>query len=249
MALQSATVVQDLGLNASVSLLLLPPSPLPPSPSRARDRLYNVMAEQTHGVDCGDRMFLLRMHDDRATYELIQCADLRTEARAVLASESARLHAAAAVDVVTDEQKVEMARSVGEAIVVSSDDRQRPTLDGEIKNSVARFPSYSGGGDSLDAATPHRLARLDYVGCCSQCGGSEGHCRECGVCYCEDCTPHGCKGDVSSVAVSSVVPTHASDTRAAGRRDSSRQRAYGISIRQAARQLTRNARGRRRRTQ
>ena len=60
--------------------------------------LYNVMALQTHRVDCDGRMYLLRLHADRPEYELVQCADLRNHARAVLTAELARLHAAAAAD-------------------------------------------------------------------------------------------------------------------------------------------------------
>ena len=38
-------------------------------------------------------MYLLRMHDDRTEYELVQCRDLRSEAREALKSEQERLEA------------------------------------------------------------------------------------------------------------------------------------------------------------
>ena len=50
-----------------------------------------VRVAQTHGFDCSDRMYLLRMHADRDTFELVKCADLRREAAAVLALECERL--------------------------------------------------------------------------------------------------------------------------------------------------------------
>ena len=55
--------------------------------------IYNLMMLNTHGIDAGDRMFLLRMHSDRAAYELVQCRDLRDEAREALQTEAARLAA------------------------------------------------------------------------------------------------------------------------------------------------------------
>ena len=55
--------------------------------------IYNLMMANTHGVDVGDRMYLLRMHTDRAAYELVQCRDLRNEAREALRSEAERLAA------------------------------------------------------------------------------------------------------------------------------------------------------------
>eukprot|EP00966_Prymnesium_polylepis_P036715 852012-Prymnesium_polylepis.1 len=51
------------------------------------------MLENTHGIDVGDRMYLLRMHGDRNAYELVQCRDLRDEAREALRSEADRLAA------------------------------------------------------------------------------------------------------------------------------------------------------------
>lgn len=53
--------------------------------------IYNLMLENTHRVDVGDRMYLLRMHADRDGYELVKCRDLRAEAKTALQSEAARL--------------------------------------------------------------------------------------------------------------------------------------------------------------
>ena len=60
--------------------------------------IYNLMLHQTHGIDAGKRMYLLRMHTDRKgkhpgqpEYELVPCLDLRTEARDVLRFEAERL--------------------------------------------------------------------------------------------------------------------------------------------------------------
>jgi hypothetical protein len=52
---------------------------------------YNLMLHDTHGVDVGDRMYLLRMHADRDAFELVQCRDLRAEAREALRAEPRRL--------------------------------------------------------------------------------------------------------------------------------------------------------------
>ena len=51
------------------------------------------MLRTTHGLDAGDRMYLLRMHRKLPTFELVQCADLRAEATAMLEHELARLRA------------------------------------------------------------------------------------------------------------------------------------------------------------
>lgn len=55
--------------------------------------VYNLMLKDTHGIDVGDRMYLLRMHADRNAFELVQCRDLRAEAAEALRSEAARLDA------------------------------------------------------------------------------------------------------------------------------------------------------------
>uniref|UniRef100_A0A7S3AUV7 Uncharacterized protein n=1 Tax=Haptolina ericina TaxID=156174 RepID=A0A7S3AUV7_9EUKA len=52
------------------------------------------MLHDTHGIDVGDRMYLVRMHTDRAQFERVPCADLRAEAKLLLDAEHARLMAA-----------------------------------------------------------------------------------------------------------------------------------------------------------
>ena len=49
-----------------------------------RQSFYNLMLAQTHGIDVHDRMYLLRMHADRDQYEMVQCSDLREEAKVLL---------------------------------------------------------------------------------------------------------------------------------------------------------------------
>ena len=51
------------------------------------------MLHDTHGIDVGKNMYLCRMHEDRDEFELVLCADLRTEAREALRSEQERLEA------------------------------------------------------------------------------------------------------------------------------------------------------------
>ena len=55
--------------------------------------IYNLMLHDTHGIDVGDRQYLLRIHADREKFELVQCRDLRAEARTALKSEQERLAA------------------------------------------------------------------------------------------------------------------------------------------------------------
>ena len=55
--------------------------------------IYNLMLHDTHGIDVGNNMYLLRMHEDRDQFELVPCADLRSEAREALRSEQERLEA------------------------------------------------------------------------------------------------------------------------------------------------------------
>ena len=52
---------------------------------------YNIMLLSTHNIDVGDRMYIVRVHDDRPEYELVKCRDLRVEARAMLDEERDRL--------------------------------------------------------------------------------------------------------------------------------------------------------------
>ena len=56
--------------------------------------IYNLMLRDTHGIDVGDRMYLLRMHADRAQHERVVCRDLRAEAKLLLEAEHQRLAAA-----------------------------------------------------------------------------------------------------------------------------------------------------------
>ena len=63
--------------------------------------MYELMLEQTHGLRCDGGLFLLRMHTDIETYEMVKCESMETEARALLNHEYARLpaeRAAAAVE-------------------------------------------------------------------------------------------------------------------------------------------------------
>ena len=53
--------------------------------------IYAIMLMHSHGFDVGDRMFLVRMHVDRDSYELVQCCDWRRVAQSLLQSEYARL--------------------------------------------------------------------------------------------------------------------------------------------------------------
>lgn len=46
--------------------------------------MYAVMLKQSHGIDVGDRLYLVRMHNDRADYELIHCTDFRAQAAATI---------------------------------------------------------------------------------------------------------------------------------------------------------------------
>ena len=55
--------------------------------------IYNLMLKDLHGIDVGDRMYLLRVHSDRSAFEQVQCRDLRSEALTALNSERERLAA------------------------------------------------------------------------------------------------------------------------------------------------------------
>ena len=47
------------------------------------------MLQQTHNIDVDDRLYLLAMHAERKKYEIVQCRDLRSEARRLLELEYA----------------------------------------------------------------------------------------------------------------------------------------------------------------
>ena len=53
--------------------------------------IYVIMLIHSHGFDVGDRLFLVRMHVDRDSYELVQCCDWRSVAQSLLQTESTRL--------------------------------------------------------------------------------------------------------------------------------------------------------------
>ena len=53
--------------------------------------LYSVMIKQSHNYETGDRMYLVAIHPDRSSYEIVQCVDLRDEALAILHTEYTRL--------------------------------------------------------------------------------------------------------------------------------------------------------------
>ena len=51
------------------------------------------MLMHSHGLDVGDRLFLVRMHEDRDSYQVVQCYDWRSVARSLLQVEHTRLMA------------------------------------------------------------------------------------------------------------------------------------------------------------
>lgn len=65
--------------------------------------LYAVMLLQTHHLLCNGGLYLLRMHTDAASYEMVQCEDLTTEAVAMLQAENERLLATPAGTAATHE--------------------------------------------------------------------------------------------------------------------------------------------------
>ena len=53
--------------------------------------LYSLMLEETHGVRCQGGLFLIRLHAAYQTFEVVQCCDMREEAKALLDYERERL--------------------------------------------------------------------------------------------------------------------------------------------------------------
>ena len=53
--------------------------------------IYAVMLMHSHGFDVGDRLYLVRMHKDRHSSQVVHCQDWRSVARSVLQTEHARL--------------------------------------------------------------------------------------------------------------------------------------------------------------
>lgn len=53
--------------------------------------IYAHLLRSSHGIDVGDRMYLVRVHDGLDTYELVKCTDLRDEAEDILDDEFNRL--------------------------------------------------------------------------------------------------------------------------------------------------------------
>ena len=86
--------------------------------------MYELMLEQTHGLRCEGGLYLLRMHAEIETYEMVKCADMKAEAKALLDHEHSRLLA-------------ERDAATTETVVAPSEDR------------ALRF---GGGGDEEAAA-------------------------------------------------------------------------------------------------
>ena len=55
--------------------------------------IYATMLMHSHGLDVGDRICLVRMHEDRDSYQIVQCYDWRSVARSLLQGEHTRLMA------------------------------------------------------------------------------------------------------------------------------------------------------------
>ena len=53
--------------------------------------IYAIMIMHSHGLDVGDRLYLVRMHEDRDDYQLVLCHDWRCVARSLLEAEHSRL--------------------------------------------------------------------------------------------------------------------------------------------------------------
>ena len=131
------------------SVACLRPLPLAPAP-RERDSpscnaslaplalaqsLYALMLQQTHGVAVDDRSYLLAMHTDRNAHEVVQCRDLRPEARQLLELEGARLRA----------EPAEQAPTAG------GTKRKRPDEDGHSTSADRTEPQLEGGGPAATA--------------------------------------------------------------------------------------------------
>jgi hypothetical protein len=80
--------------------------------------VYALMLEQTHGLRCDGGLFLLRMHAEIETYEMVQCVDMKAEAKALLLHEHTRLlaaRAAAAVEAAVEASAVALPDTEGAA--------------------------------------------------------------------------------------------------------------------------------------
>ena len=53
--------------------------------------LYAEMLAYSYRIDVGDRLYLVRMHADRVSYEIVRCCNWRSVATQVLAAEHRRL--------------------------------------------------------------------------------------------------------------------------------------------------------------
>ena len=53
--------------------------------------IYALMLQHSHGYDVGRRCFLVRMHSDRANYQIVRCHDWRSVAQSLLEGEHKRL--------------------------------------------------------------------------------------------------------------------------------------------------------------
>ena len=55
--------------------------------------IYATMLNHSHGIDVGARLYLVRMHVDRRSYQVVHCRDWRSVARSLVQAEHARLMA------------------------------------------------------------------------------------------------------------------------------------------------------------
>lgn len=55
--------------------------------------IYGIMLGHSRGIGVGNRMYLVRVHEDRETYQVVECCDWRPVAQSLLQAEHERLMA------------------------------------------------------------------------------------------------------------------------------------------------------------
>ena len=68
--------------------------------------IYAIMLMHSHGFDVGDRLYLVRMHEDRHSYQVVHCHDWRSVARSLLQAEHTRLIAKRSGSVMVSESPI-----------------------------------------------------------------------------------------------------------------------------------------------
>lgn len=117
--------------------------------------MYELMLEQTHGLRCEGGLYLLRMHAEIGTYEMVQCADMKAEAKALLEEEDRRMLRERA-PVATEASTAAPSEAEGSTSGKRRRERERPS-----RKEAAKLPRPALAAPPCSAPPPVAVLAID----------------------------------------------------------------------------------------